>query len=47
MVAPEGELSISGEVALLKKMSIMIDDIWKREKNVFQRLLHEISNLEI
>lgn len=41
------ELSISGEVALLKTMSIMIDDIWKREKNVFQRLLHEISNLEI
>lgn len=41
------ELSISGDVALLMPMSKMIDDIWKRETNVFQRLAQEITHLNI
>lgn len=39
------ELSISGDVALLMKMSKMIEDLWKHEINVFQRLSHEISGV--
>ena len=41
------KLSISKDKELLILMSKMIDDIWNRETNIFQKLYSEISNIEI